>query len=105
MRRKVIAITAGYVAALVFAAQPASAIGAVPAVHSGETNAPIVQEIGQKGHHGHQYRHHHHHHYYGHRHYYGPYYGYGYRPDYYYGGYGYPYPYWGRPGVSIGFSF
>ena len=58
MRRKVIAITAGCVAALVFAAQPASAIGAVPAVHSGETNAPIVQEIGQKGHHGHQYRHH-----------------------------------------------
>jgi hypothetical protein len=103
LHRPVIAITAGCVAALVFAAQPASAIGAVPAVHYGETIAPIIQEIGQKGHHGHQYRHHHH--YYGYRHYYRPYYGYGYWPDYYYGGYAYRYPYWGRPGLSIGLSF
>jgi hypothetical protein len=87
---------------LVFAAQPALAIGVVPASPIGEANATIVQKIGQKGHHGHRYRqHHHHHHYHAYRH---PY-GYGYWPDYYYGGYAYRYPYWGRPGLSIGFSF
>ena len=102
MRRKVIAITMGCVGALVFAAQPASAIGVIPAVPYGVSNAPIVQEIGGKKHQGHhnQQRHHHHHHYYGDRSYYWPHYGYGYWP-----GYAYPYPYWGPPGVSLGFSF
>jgi hypothetical protein len=103
MRREVIAIAATCVAMLVFAAQPALAIGVVPASPIGEANATIVQKIGQKGHHGHRYRqHHHHHHYYAYRHPYWPYYGYGYWPDYYYGGYAYR---WGRPGLSIGFSF
>ena len=103
MRREVIVIAATCVAMLVFAAQPALAIGVVPASPIGEANATIVQKIGQKGHHGHRYRqHHHHHHYYAYRHPYWPYYGYGYWPDYYYGGYAYR---WGRPGLSIGFSF
>ena len=78
MRRKVIAITMGCVGALVFAAQPASAIGAIPAVPYGESKAPMVQEIGEKRHQGHR---HHHHHHYGYRPYYRPYYGYGYWPE------------------------
>jgi hypothetical protein len=100
----VTAITVGCAAALAFAPNSASAITAIPAVYGGETDGRIVQEVGEKGRHGHRYRHHHHHHYYGYRPY-RPYYGYGYRPDYYYGYYGYPYRYWGRPDVSIGFSF
>ena len=75
MHRKLIASGAACVVTLVFAAQPALAIGAVPALRIGETKAAVVQEIGQKGHY------------------------------YYYGGYAYPYPYWGRPGMSIGLSF
>lgn len=107
MHRKLIASGAACVVTLVFAPQPALAIGAVPALRIGETKAAVVQEIGQKGHQGQRYRqHHHHHHYYGYRPPYRPYYGYGYSPDYYYyGGYAYPYPYWGRPGMSIGLSF
>ena len=108
MSRKVIGLAAAFVATLVFAAQTALANGVVPASPIGETNATLVQKIGQKGHHGQRYRkhHHHHHHYYGYRPPYRPYYGYGYSPDYnYYGGYAYPYPYWGRPGLSIGLSF
>ena len=99
--RTVGAITLATVAALGFTLKPASAM---PSVHYGETTAGVVQEIGDKGKRGYH-RHHHHHHHYGYRGYYRPYYGYGYSPGYYYGGYAYPYPYWGRPGMSIQFGF
>jgi hypothetical protein len=106
--RTVTGVTAGCAATLAFAPKPATALTTLPAVYDRQTDARIIQEIGEKRRHGHGYRHrdrHHHHHY----HYgygpYRPYYGYRYWPDYYYGGYVYPYPYWSPPGVSIGFSF
>ena len=70
-----------------------------PAVHYGETNAGIVQQIGYRHYRGNGYRRYGH----GYRNYgYRPY-GYGYRPYGYYGGYGYPY--WRRPGLSLWFGF
>jgi hypothetical protein len=103
MQRSLTPIIAGCVAvaALVFAApRPASAMTAVaPAVHYGETNAGIVQQIGYRHYRGNGYRRYGH----GYRNYgYRPY-GYGYRPYGYYGGYGYPY--WRRPGLSLWFGF
>jgi hypothetical protein len=124
MQRSLTPIIAGCVAvaALVFAApRPASAMTAVaPAVHYGETNAGIVQQIGYRHYrgngyrrygygygYGHGYRNYGYRNYgyrnYGYRNYgYRPY-GYGYRPYGYYGGYGYPY--WRRPGLSLWFGF
>ena len=74
-------------------AKPASAtMAAAPAIHYGETDAGIVQQVGHR--------------YYGNRHYgnrhygyrnYGYGYGYGYRPYGYYGGY--------RPGLSLRFGY
>ena len=100
MQRSLTPIIAGCVAvaALVFAApRPASAMTAVaPAVHYGETNAGIVQQIGYRHYRGNGYRR------YGYGHGYRNY-GYGYRPYGYYGGYGYPY--WRRPGLSLWFGF
>jgi hypothetical protein len=82
------------VAALfLLASKPASAM---PAVHYGDTNAGMVQDVGR-------------------RYWRKPYaYNYGYRPYRYgyYGrpyyrpyAYGYGYPYWGQPGISFGFAF
>jgi hypothetical protein len=113
MQRSLTPIIAGCVAvaALVFAApRPASAMTAVaPAVHYGETNAGIVQQIGYRHYRGNGYRRYGHgyrsygYRNYGYRNYgYRPY-GYGYRPYGYYGGYGYPY--WRRPGLSLWFGF
>ena len=115
MQRSLTPIIAGCVAvaALVFAApRPASAMTAVaPAVHYGETNAGIVQQIGYRHYRGNGYRRYgygHGYRSYGYRNYgyrnygYRPY-GYGYRPYGYYGGYGYPY--WRRPGLSLWFGF
>jgi hypothetical protein len=100
MQRSLTPIIAGCVAvaALVFAApRPASAMTAVaPAVHYGETNAGIVQQIGYRHYRGNGYRR------YGYGYGHG-YRNYGYRPYGYYGGYGYPY--WRRPGLSLWFGF
>ena len=96
------------VAAIICAVpNPASATpAAAPAIHYGETDASMIEEVGRR--------------YWRGRRYVRPYaYGYGYRPYYrpygyyrpyaYYGGpygyYGRPYGYWGRPGISLGFSF
>jgi hypothetical protein len=104
MQRSLAPFIAGCVAvaALVFAAPgPASATTAVaPAVHYGETNAGIVQQVGHRHYRGHGYRHYGYRPYgYGYRRHGSGYrrYGYGYRP-YGYGyrryGYGYrPYGY------------
>jgi hypothetical protein len=110
MQRNLAPIIAGCVAvaALVFAApKPASAVtAATPAIHYGETNAGIVQEVGRRYWRGRRYVRPYAYGYgyrpYGYYGYYGRPYGY-YRPYAYYGGYGYPY--WRRPGFSFGFSF
>ena len=95
MQRSLAPIIAGCVAALVFAApKPASAMTA-PAVHYGETDAGIVQPVKKKGYNrgrGHKYGH-----YRGRGHKYGHYRN--------YGGYGYGYPYWRRPGITLRFGY
>jgi hypothetical protein len=103
MQRTLLPIVAGCVAAVFFAVpKPASATNAAaPAVHYGETNAGMVQEVGRRYWRGGRryvapYA-------YGYRPYYRPY-GY-YRPYAYGGYYGRPYGYYGRPGISLGFGF
>ena len=77
----IIAGCAAVAAVVLVAPKPASATAATPAVHYGETDAGMVQQVGRR---------------YWRRHGYPYAYGYGYRPYGYYGGY-YPYayyPYW-----------
>ena len=114
MHRTLLPIVAGCVAAFVFAVpKPASATtAAAPAVHYGETNAGMVQEVRRRYYRGRRYVRPYGRRYvrpyaygYGYRPYYRPY---GYRPYAYGGPYGYygrPYGYWGRPGISLGFGF
>jgi hypothetical protein len=92
------------VAALVFSApKPASATIAAPALHYGEAEASIVQQVRRYWR-GHRYG-------WRGRGYYPYAYGYGYRPYGYYQPYGYyrPYGYYGgygyRPGVNLWFGF
>ncbi len=99
MQRSLAPIIAGCVAALVFAApKPASAMTA-PAVHYGETDAGIVQPVKKGGYNKGYYR--------GRGHKYGHYRGRGHKYGHYrnYGGYGYGYPYWRRPGLTLQFGF
>jgi hypothetical protein len=97
------------VAAVVLAApKPASATAATHAVHYGETDAGMVQQVGHR-----YWRRHAYPYAYGYGY---PSYGYGYgyrpygyyRPYAYYGGpygyYGGPYGYYGRPGISFSFG-
>lgn len=108
MRRNLTPIIAGCVAvaAIIWAAPKPATAAAAPAIHYGETDAGMIQEVGRRNYRG--------------RRYVRPYaYGYGYRPYGYYGSYGRPYgyyrpyayyggygyPYWRRPGLSFGFSF
>ena len=102
MRRTLVAATlfAGFAGMAL--ATPASALPSSTAVQIGDTNAAVIQ-VGRK-----YWRHR----YYDRRYsYYQPYYrSYRpypyYRPYAYYGGYGgYPYGYYGRPGISFGFAF
>ena len=99
MQRSLAPIIAGCVAALVFAApKPASAITA-PAVHYGETDAGIVQPVKKGWYNKGYYR--------GRGHKYGHYKGRGHKYGHYrnYGGYGYGYPYWRRPGITLRFGY
>jgi hypothetical protein len=90
------------------ASTPASAVTAATpaAVHYGDADASLVQEVGRRwrkgwrGHYGY-YRPYRHYGYY--RPYYGYYRPYYYRPYAYYGGYGWPY--YRRPGISLWFGF
>jgi hypothetical protein len=118
MQRSLIPILGGCITAVMFAVpKPAAATtAAAPAVHYGETDAGMVQEVGRRYWRGRRYVRPYAYGY-GYRPYYRPYgyygyygrpYGY-YRPYAYYGGPyayygGYGYPYW-RPGISFGFSF
>jgi hypothetical protein len=101
MRRTLVAALLAGVAGAAFTT-PASALPSSTAVQFGDTNAAVIQ-VGRK-----YWRNR----YYDRRYsYYQPYYrSYRpypyYRPYAYYGGYGgYPYGYYGRPGISFGFSF
>jgi hypothetical protein len=94
------------VAALILAApRPAAATAATMAVHYGETDAGMVQQVGRR-----YWRRHAYPYAYGYGYpSYGYGYGYGYRPYAYYGGpygyYGGPYGYYGRPGINFSFGF
>lgn len=86
-----------------------AAMSAGPAIHQGETDAGIVQQVGHRyyGNRRYGYRNYGYRNYgyrnYGYRNYGYRNYGYGYgRPYGYYGGYGYPYF---RPGISLWFGF
>jgi len=101
MRRTLVAALFAGLAGMAFAT-PASALPSSTAVQTGDTNAGVIQ-VGRK-----YWRNR----YYDRRYsYYQPYYrSYRpypyYRPYAYYGGYGgYPYGYYGRPGISFGFAF
>jgi hypothetical protein len=98
------------VAAVVLAApKPVSATVVMHALHYGETDARMVQQVGRRywRRHGYPYAYGYGYRPYG---YYGGYRPYGYyRPYAYYGGpygyYGGPYGYYGRPGISFSFGF
>jgi hypothetical protein len=98
------------VAAVVLVApKPVSATVAMHALHYGETDARMVQQVGRRywRRHGYPYAYGYGYRPYG---YYGGYRPYGYyRPYAYYGGpygyYGGPYGYYGRPGISFSFGF
>jgi hypothetical protein len=103
MRRTLAAVLFAGLAGMAFAT-PASALPSSTAVQLGDTNAGVIY-VGRKDR---VYRNR----YYDRRYsYYQPYYrSYRpypyYRPYAYYGGYGgYPYGYYGRPGISFGFAF
>jgi hypothetical protein len=91
----VVVLFAGF-AAMAFA-KPAAALPSSPTIEQGQSNAPVL-DVGYKNrnwHGGHRYRGGY---AYGYRPYYRPY-GY-YRPYY-----GYGYPYYRRPGISLWFGF
>ena len=106
MQRNLTPIVAGCVAvaAIICAAPKPATAGPAPAIHYGETDAGMIQEVGRRYYRGRRYVRPYAYGYgyrpYGYG-YYGRPYGY-YRPYAYYGGYGYPY--W-RPGLSFGFGF
>ena len=86
------AFAACFAIMLLISPKPAVSLPAAAALHHGQTDTGIVQEVEKK------YR-------YGYRRY--PHYrGYAYRPYYRpHGYYGYGYPYWRRPGFSIWLGF
>jgi hypothetical protein len=88
MRKTLIAACAVGFTALAFAT-PASSFPSTPTIEHGQTNAGVI-DVGYRDRLRNR----------GYRPYYRPY---GYRPYAYYGGYGYPY--YRRPGISLGFAW